>query len=135
MIAVTFLTIFVVAFVTFTVFAFTFMLFAFAFMFLATFMFLAIFVFAFFAAVRFWHVGFHLMHFLCHSDDFFSLIFIEIFPVGNSFNYFIHESYHLRAHFRFLTVMVAFMMMFVALLFLVLAVFLTSFFVFLFFAA
>ena len=117
MIAVTFVTFFMFAFMLAT------FMFAFAFSFmLAAFM-------TFFALV-FWHVGFHFLHFLCHADEICSLSFIEIFPVGESFNHSVHASHHFRAW----SLMVVALMMFVALLFLVFAAFF-SFFVFLFFAA
>ena len=120
-----------VTFVTFFVFAATFVVFA-------TFMFLAFsFVFAlrftFFAAFRFWHVGLHLFHFLCHVDSLCSLLLIEVFPVGESLHHDVNLSHHLWA---WSLLMIAFMM-FVTLLFLVFAAFFlfTIFFVFLFVAA
>ena len=87
-------------------------------------------------ALRFWHVGFHFLHLLCHLDDFGFLSFLEVVPVGDSFNDLVHAPHHLRAHTRHLAVMVALMML-LALLFLVFAaLFLfTILFVFLFVAA
>ena len=114
------------AFVTFFVLAATFMVFA-------TFVIAFAFVFAFTFAFMLWHVGFHFLHLLSHVDEFCSLIFVKVFPVGESFNHSVHATNHFRAHLRFITVMVAFMM-FVALLFLVFAAFFL-FVVFLFVAA
>ena len=129
--------IFVLVLATFMVsFAFvTFFMIATLMLVVASFVFAFAFVaFAFTFAVWFWHVGFHFLHFLCHVDEFCSLIFVEVFPVGKSFNHSVHATHHFRAHTWFLTVMVALMMMFVALLFLVFAAFFV-FVVFLFVAA
>ena len=124
------------AFFTFFVFAVALMLlaaFVIAFAFV-TFAFFAALVFTFFVALVFWHVGFHFLHFLCHIDEFSALSFVKFFPVGESLNHSVHATYHFRAHSWFFTVMVAFMLMFVALLFLVFAAFFV-FVVFLFVAA
>ena len=93
--------------------------------------FFAAFVLAFAFAFMLWHVGFHFLHFLCHSDEFCSLIFIEVFPVGESFNHSVHASHHFRAW----SLLVVALMMLVALLFLVFAVVFASFVVFLLVAA
>ena len=115
------------AFFAFFVFAATFMVFA---AFVIAFAFVTFFV----VALMLWHVGFYFLHFLCHADEFCSLVFVELIPISESLNYLIHASHHFRAHTWLLTVVIAFMMMLVALFFLVLAAFFV-FCVFLFFAA
>lgn len=117
---------------TFAFFAFFVLALMLAFAFLFTF-FAAFVAFAFTFAFRFWHVGFHFLHFLCHIDKFSALSLVEFVPVGKSFNHSVHAAYHLWAHSWFLTVMIA-LMFFVALLFLVFAAFFV-FVVFLFVAA
>ena len=98
------------------------------------FTFMLAFVLAFFVALRFWHVSFHLLHLLCHVDDLCSLFLIEVFPVGEGFNHLIHCAHHLRA---WSLIMVVALMMLFALLFLIFAAFFlfAIFFVFLFVAA
>ena len=128
-------------FATFVLMLATFMV---AFAFVAFFVLAVAFVFAtlmiafafvafFVLALVLWHVGFHFLNFLCHADDFSLLLFCEFVPVGDASNDFVHCAHHLRAWSLF--VMVAFMLMLVALLFLVFAVVLTILFVFLFVAA
>lgn len=103
------------------------LMFAFALMFLAAFMVTFTFLFTFFAAfvlAFFFAFSLHCLfvsdNFLCHVDEFSALSLVEVFPVGKSFDHLIHASHHLRAHLRFFTVMVAFVML-IALLFLILA--------------
>ena len=85
-------------------------------------------------ALRFWHVGLHFLHLLCHLDEFCSLVFVKVVPVGESLNHLVHASHHFRAW--SLIVVVTLMMLF-ALLFLIFAAFFlfAIFFVFLFVAA
>ena len=101
-----------------------------AFAFVALFVFAALVIFA----LRFWHVGLHFLHFLCHVNDLCSLFLIEVFPVGEGFNHLIHCAHHLRA---WSLIMVVALMMLFALLFLIFAAFFlfAIFFVFLFVAA
>lgn len=102
-----------------------------AFAFMAFFM-LAAFVFA---ALRLWHVGFHLDHFLCHVDGFCSLLFVEVFPVGKGVDQTILACHHFRAHTWHFTVVVALVMVLIALFFLVFTIVFASCFFFLFVAA
>ena len=123
------------AFLAFFMFAVAFMLMVaalmVAFAFMAFFM-LAAFVFA---ALRFWHVGFHLDHFLCHVDGFCSLLFVEVFPVGKGVDQTILACHHFRAHTWHFTVVVALVMVLIALFFFVFAIVFASCFFFLFVAA
>lgn len=123
------------AFLAFFMFAVAFMLMVaalmVAFAFMAFFM-LAAFVFA---ALRFWHVGFHIDHFLCHVDGFCSLLFVEVFPVGKGVDQTILACHHFRAHAWHFTVVVALVMVLIALFFLVFAIVFASCFFFLFVAA
>lgn len=124
------------AFLAFFMFAVAFMLMVaalmVAFAFMAFFM-LATFVFA---ALMFWHVGFHLDHFLCHVDGFCSLFFVEVFPVGEGVDQTILACHHFRAHTWHFTVVVALMMFLALLFFIFAALFLFAIlFVFLFVAA